>query len=120
MTEGPRVNFVTREALYEMYTCILIFILYQNCPFLAKKYPFLIRIRAVFRTAAGTASSYVMGTVSWKNGCQNFSYVHCSRKYWMCKYTSEYDNFASQGSDPLMEGSGSESWLAKMRIRQAR
>ena len=28
---------------------------------------FLIHNRAVFRTATGTASSYVTGTVSWKN-----------------------------------------------------
>ena len=32
--EDPRVNFEKREA-------ILIFILYQNCPVLAMKYPFL-------------------------------------------------------------------------------
>ena len=32
----------------------------------------LIHNRAVFRTAIGTAGSYVTGTVSWKNGCQNF------------------------------------------------
>ena len=46
----------------------------------------LIRIRAVFRTAAGTAISYVTYAASWKNGCQNFSYVHRSRKHWKCKY----------------------------------
>ena len=23
---------------------------------------------------------------SWKNGCQNFSYVHRRRKHWECKY----------------------------------
>ena len=82
MTEGPRVNFVMREALFEIYTwilclsylhekqsrmnSILIFILYQNCPVLAMKCPFLIHNRAVFRTAAGLASSYVMITASWK------------------------------------------------------
>ena len=42
--------------------------------------------RAVFRTAAGAAGSYVTATVLWKNGCQNFSYVHPSRKHWKCKY----------------------------------
>ena len=31
-----------------------------------KEISVLIRIRAVLRTAAGTASSYVTGTVSWK------------------------------------------------------
>ena len=35
------------------------------------KYSFLIRNKAVFRTASGTAGSYITGTVSWKNGCQN-------------------------------------------------
>ena len=46
------------------------------------KYSFLIHNRAVFRTATGTAGSYVTGT----NGCQNISYVHNSRKHWKCKY----------------------------------
>ena len=34
---------------------------------------FLIHNKVVIRTATGTAGSYVTGTVSWKNGCQNFS-----------------------------------------------
>ena len=54
------------------------------------KYSFLIHNRAAFRTATGTPGSYVMGTVSWKNGCQNFSYVHSSRKHWKCKYCNMY------------------------------
>ena len=72
MTDGPRVNFVMREALFEIYTWILclsyhpFIYTYQNCPALVVKYPFLIHNRAVFRTATGTASSYVTGTVSWK------------------------------------------------------
>ena len=33
-----------------------------------------------------TASSYLTYEASWKNGCQNFSYVHRSRKHWKCKY----------------------------------
>ena len=52
MTEGPGVNFVMREALFEIYTWMLCLsylhekqtsriILYQNCPVLAMKYPFL-------------------------------------------------------------------------------
>ena len=86
MTEGPRVNFVMREASIFLAKQFLGQLLYQNCPVLAKKYPFLIRIRAVFRTAAGTAISYVTYAASWKNGCQNFSYVHRSRKHWKCKY----------------------------------
>ena len=61
MTEGPRVNFVMREALFEIYTWILCLsyhpyiYTYQNCPVLAVKYPFLIHNRAVFRTATETA-----------------------------------------------------------------
>ena len=55
MTEGPRVNFVMREALFEIYTWTLClsylhekqtsriqsFYLYfiKNCPVLAVKYP---------------------------------------------------------------------------------
>ena len=76
MTEGPRVNFVMREALFEIYTWILwlwnIRVLIHNS--------------AVFRTAIGTAGSYVTGTASWKNICQNFSHVHRSWKHWECKY----------------------------------
>ena len=57
MTEGPRVNFVMRKALFEIYTWILCLsylhenqtsriqslylYFYQNCPILAMKYPFL-------------------------------------------------------------------------------
>ena len=41
---------------------------------------------AVFRTAVGAAGSYVTYVSSWKNGCQNFSYGHRSRKHWDCKY----------------------------------
>ena len=60
MTEGPRVNFVMREALFEIYTWILclsylhekqtsriqslyLYFLYQNCTVLATKYPFSIQ-----------------------------------------------------------------------------
>ena len=46
----------------------------------------LIHNRAVFRTATGAAGSYVTATVPWKNGSQNFSHVHSSRKHWKCKY----------------------------------
>ena len=55
MTEGPHVNFIMREALFKIYTrilClsylhekqtsrILYIYIYQNCPVLAIKYPFL-------------------------------------------------------------------------------
>ena len=40
----------------------------------------------VFRAATGTAGSFVTTTVPRKNGCQNCSYVHSSRKHWKCKY----------------------------------
>ena len=30
--------------------------------------------------------SYATLVACWKNGCQNFSYVYCSRKHWKCKY----------------------------------
>ena len=45
---------------------------------------------SVFNThqAAGTAISYVTYPASWKNGCQNFSYVHRSRIHWKCEYCS--------------------------------
>ena len=70
---------------------ILIFILNQNCSvFLAMKYQFLIHKRVVFRKAAGTAISYVKGTVSQKNEFQIISYVHSSRKHWKCKYINIY------------------------------
>ena len=101
MAEGPRVNFVMREALFEIYTWILclsylhekqtsrIQSLYlyfiKIVPFWLWNIHYSIHNRAVFRTATGTAGSYVSGTASWKNGCQNF-YVHRSRKHWKCKY----------------------------------
>ena len=102
MTEGPRGSVVMREALFEIYTWILclsylhkkqtsrIQSLYlyfiKIVPFWLRNIRFLIHNRAVFRTAAGTAGSYVTGTAIWKNGCQNCSYVHRSRKHWKFKY----------------------------------
>ena len=62
-------------------------------PFCLWNIRFLIHNRAVFRTAAGTARSYVTGTPSWKNGCQNFSYVHRSRKHLKCKYFNLHFKF---------------------------
>ena len=50
------------------------------------KYPFFNTQQGVIRTATGTAGSCVTSMVSCKNGCQNFSYVHSSRKHWKCKY----------------------------------
>ena len=103
MTEGPRVNFVMREALFEIYTWILclsylhekqtsriqslyIYTLSKLSRFGCENIRFSIHNMAVFRTATGTTGSYVTGTASWKNECQNFSYVHRSRKHWECKY----------------------------------
>ena len=102
ITEGPSVNFVICEALFEIYTWILcLSYLYEKhtsriqslylyfikiVPFRLRNILFLIHKRAVFRTAAGTAGSYVTGTASYKNGCHNFSYVHRSRIHWKCKY----------------------------------
>ena len=83
MTEGPRVNFVI----------FFIFILYKIVPFCLWNIRFLIHNRTVFRTAAGTARSYVTGTPSWKNGRQNFSYVHRSRKHWKCKHFNLHFKF---------------------------
>ena len=104
MTEGPRVNFVMREALFEIYTWILglsylhekqtsrIQSLYlyfiKTVLFWLWNIRFKIHKRAILRTAAGTAGSYVMYVSSWKNGCQNFSYVDHSRKHRKCKYWS--------------------------------
>ena len=81
------LSFITQWET-KKYKCnsILIFILRQNCPVLAMKYPFLIHNRAVFKTAAKVAGSYITVTVSQKNRCQNFSYVHSSRKHWKYKY----------------------------------
>ena len=102
MTEGPRVNFVMREALFEIYMWIicLSYLHVKQTSTIQSLYLYFIKIvlfwlwnirfliqnRAVFRTATGTAGSYVTGTVSWKNGCQIFSYVDSSTKHWKCKY----------------------------------
>ena len=83
------------------------FILYQNCPVLAKKYPFLIRIRAVFRTASGTVISYVTYAASWKKWMSKFFYVHRSRKHWKCKYCgiklNNDVNLAFRSEDELVQ-----------------
>ena len=104
MTEGPCVNVVMLEALFEIYTWILclsylhekqtsrIQSLYlyfiKIVPFWLWNIRFEIHNRAVFRTAAGAAGSYVSLVACWKNGCQNFSNVYRSRKHWKCKYTN--------------------------------
>ena len=65
ITEGPRVNFVMRETLFEIYTWTLC-LSYLNEKqtsriqslylYFFQNYPFLIHNMAVFRTATGTAS----------------------------------------------------------------
>ena len=83
--QGPHVNFVMRETLFEIYKWVLclsylhekqtsrIQSLYlyfiKIVLFWLWNIRFLIHNRGVFRTAG----SCVTGTVSWKNGCQNFS-----------------------------------------------
>ena len=56
-------------------------------PFSRWNIRFLMINRAAFRTAAGTTGTYITANVSLMNGCQNFSYVHISRKHWKCKYS---------------------------------
>ena len=90
MTEGQRANFVMREALFEIYSWILClsYLHEKQASTIQSLYLYFItivpfwlgniRFRAVFRTATGTAGSYVPRTVSWKNECQNIPYVHRS------------------------------------------
>ena len=101
-TEGPRVNFVMREALSEIYTwilcrfippwetnkknSILIFILYQNCTVLTTKYPLFNTKHPVIILRASLFVVTPSHVASWKIECQNFSYVYRSRKHWECKY----------------------------------
>ena len=102
MTEGPRVNFVMCEALFEIYTWIfcLSYLHEKQTSRIQSLYLFFIKIvtiwlwnivflkynRAVFRTTTGTVGSYITKTVSWKNGFQHFSDVHRSRKHRKCKF----------------------------------
>ena len=98
MTEGPRVNFVMREALFEIYTWILcLSYLYEKqtskiqslylyfikiVPFWLRNIRFLIQnTRSLFfgrHYIFVVISSHV---ASWENGCQNCSYVYRSRKH---------------------------------------
>ena len=84
MTEGPRVNFVMRK-IYTWILCLsylhdkqtsriqsLYLYFIKIVPFWLWNIRFLIHNRAIFRTAAGAAGSYVMYVSSWKNGCQHF------------------------------------------------
>ena len=87
-----RPNFSNLPCLYSTFHFEYPLVLSRFC--LSKlsrfgdKISVLIHIRAVFKTAAGATGSYVTATVPWnKNGCQNFSYVHSSRKHWKCKYS---------------------------------
>ena len=95
ITRNPLWKYI--QYIFELLMCI--WVLSFHCswvylyfikivPFWLRNIRFLIHNRAVFRTATGTAGSYVTGTASRKNGCQIFSYVHRSRKHWKCKYLS--------------------------------
>ena len=106
-TEGPRVNFVMREALFEIYKWILYrFIDHTSMrnkqvefnPYiytlttLSKLYRFGYEI-SVFNTKhpviilrASLSVVTPSHVASWKIECQNFSYVYRSRKHWECKY----------------------------------
>ena len=66
------------QSLYLYFINIVLFWLWNIC--------FLLHNRAVFRTAAGAAYSYITLVACLKNGCQNFSYVYWSRKHWKQKY----------------------------------
>ena len=87
MTEGPRVNFVCAKRFSKVTRGSSVFhTSMRNKQVEFNPYIYNLSNRAVFRTAAGAAGSYVTYVSSWKNGCQKFSYVHCSRKHWECKY----------------------------------
>ena len=101
MTEGLRINFVMREALFSKFTressVFHTYMRNKQVEFNPYNYIFsqlsrfgyeisVFKNRAVFRTAAGAAGSYVTLVASWKNGCQNFSFVYRSRKHQNCKY----------------------------------
>ena len=98
-TEGPRVNFVMREALFEItrgssvasylhekqtsriQSLYYIFILYQNCTVLATKYPFFNSKHPVIILRASLFVVTPSHVASWKIKCQHFSYVYRSRKH---------------------------------------
>ena len=88
---NPRQWSFAKQSSYQMVENFLIHLGIELNPYIntlpklscfGDEISVLMHNRAVFRTAAGTAGSYVIATVSLKNGCQNFSYVHSSRKHW--------------------------------------
>ena len=109
MTEGPRVNFVMREALFEIYTWILclshlhekqtsrLYTLSKLSRFGHEISVFntggnqnsrrnghlihLLRVLFGGRVVSKDRDRYVTYAASWKNGCQIFSYVHRSIKH---------------------------------------
>ena len=103
MTEGPCVNFVMREALFVIYMWILClsYLHEKQTSRIQSLYLYFIKIVpfgyeiSVFKYTTGryteqppeqpahTSRNY---DSSWKNGYQNFSYVHRSRKHLECKY----------------------------------
>ena len=103
MTEGPRVNFVMREALFEIYTWILclsylhekqtsgIQSLYlyfiKNCPVLTMKYPFLNTQQGGIQEQPPEQPAHTTRmSLHGKMDVKFVSYVNRSRKHWECKY----------------------------------
>ena len=81
---------------------------------LATNISFSIHNNAVFRTSG----SYVTGTVSWKNGCQFFSYVYSTRNHWKCKYKENLSRWWGEGREnPRDEPLSLDRALARPRGR---
>ena len=104
MTEGPRVNFVMHEALFEIYTWILIFILYQNCPVLAMKYPFLntqqpAHTSRMFLLGKMDVKIFLMFIVAENTGSVNISKspLNVSDKEWLLIFREKSFQFKSTG-----------------------
>ena len=60
--------------------------IYQNCTVLATKYPFFNTKHPVIILRGSLFVVTPAHVASWKNGCENFSYVYRSRKHCKCKY----------------------------------
>ena len=57
-------------------------------PVLAMKYPFFNTQQGSIPNSRQNCRLIRHGPLSRKYGCQNFSYVHSSRKHWKCKYSA--------------------------------
>ena len=62
-----------REALFEIYTSTQV----EFNPYIYT----LSKLSRFGYEISGAAGSYVALDASWKNGCQNFTYVYRSRKH---------------------------------------